>query len=292
MARNLMDKAAAAQLLPPVGLIAQHAGAIIMHYYANTDETALKLEIKDDNSPVTAADKAASDYIVQALTELTPTIPVVSEENDIDPNTANGAPYWVVDPLDGTKEFLARTGGFCVKIALIAEGRPVIGVVYSPVQDVLYMGATGLPAMRQIGSGAIHTIQTRPAAPAEEAGRLRVLFNQTHADPALYDATRERLADILHLPETPAIRPGLPRNLQVAQGTADLHVGTGRDETLEKGGGYQWDIAADLVILQAAGGNMQRLKDGGEVLFTAPRDRLPSYIAYGDAALRYRLTFD
>lgn len=263
-------------LIDPVSQMARDAGAIIMGYYGK----AYDIQIKGDESPVTIADKTSSDFLVTALSRLTPGIPVVSEENDVEPDEKGT--YWTIDPLDGTKEFIGKTGGFCVKIALIDALRPVLGVIYCPVQDVLYHGAEHGQAIRIQGQDR-RIMQTR-ACP--EKGALSALFNRKHADPALYKEHRLALAaQGIFLPAQPKTKPGLPRSLQVADGLADVHVGTG----VRSGSGFSWDIAADDVILTNAGGVLCTLPDGGKITYDRPRDPVPPYLALGDARLRTKL---
>ncbi|MGZ9097545.1 MAG: 3'(2'),5'-bisphosphate nucleotidase CysQ family protein [Micavibrio sp.] len=262
-------------LIDPVSNLAREAGAIVMGYHGKTYD----IQIKGDESPVTIADKKSSDFLVSALSLLTPGIPVVSEENDVEPG--NSA-YWAIDPLDGTKEFIQQTGGFCVKIALINERRPVLGVIYCPVQDVLYSGVEHGQAIRIHGSDT-RIMQTR-ACP--EKGALSVLFNRKHADPALYKEYRLTLAaGGVFLPVHPKIKPGLPRSMQVAEGRADIHAGTG----VRSGSGFAWDIAADDVILTNAGGILFALPTGEKMIYDRPRDPVPAYLALGDPRLRTKL---
>ncbi len=263
-------------LIDPVSRMARDAGAIIMGYYGK----AYDIQIKGDESPVTVADKTSSDFLVTALSLLTPGIPVVSEENDVEPGESGT--YWTIDPLDGTKEFIGKTGGFCVKIALIDAFRPVLGVIYCPVQDVLYHGVEHGQAIRVQGPDQ-QVMKTR-ACP--EKGALSVLFNRKHADPSLYKEHRLALAaQGIFLPVHPKTKPGLPRSLQVAEGLADIHAGTG----VQRGSGFAWDIAADEVILDNAGGVLCTLPDGGKIAYDRPRDAAPPYLALGDARLRTKL---
>lgn len=276
-------------LLPALCATARGAGAIIMDIYnrAASNDNALGTEIKADNSPVTIADKRASAYIERRLSALTPAIPVVSEENAITLDHHRAPAYWAVDPLDGTKEFIGRTGGFAVKIALMRANIPVLAAVFSPAQDALYYTATALPAFKQTGNDAPRVLTVRQAP---VAGDLTTLFNRTHADPALYAVQRAVLgARGLAVPAEPHIVPGLPRNLQVAEGLADLHVVTGKDPSLQRSGGYVWDNATDWLLLRNAGGAMRALTDGQDLRFGDVREKMPGYVSFGDKALAARV---
>lgn len=263
------------QMMTQVEPLAREAGALLLSYYRKKYTVA----IKDDDSPVTVADTESSALLVAGLSRLTPRIPVISEENDTDGNEM----YWAVDPLDGTKEFIDKTGGFCIKIALVADSRPVAGMVFCPAQDVLYTSVENGPAVKIVRDGPPQRLQTRAAGP-----RLTTLFNKKHSDPDEYMTRRDALAEGgLKLPARPRTIPGLPRNLQIAEGLADVHLASGFGSGPLKGSGFVWDAAADHLILANAGGFMVNL-DGTELRYDRPRERMPAYIACGDPALRSR----
>jgi 3'(2'), 5'-bisphosphate nucleotidase len=274
---------------------AQKAGALLMGFYsrAAADASILATELKSDNSPVTAADKASHDFITTALAAHTPDFAVISEENARQPNLVPGKPYWVVDPLDGTKEFLHRTGGFSIKIALIDRDTPVVGAVYSPAQGALYHTRWNAPALRVNPGEAPYALSTRPAQPAPASftkGSLRVLFNERHANKDAYQVLRGRLrAQGLELPTIPEGTAGLPRNLQVAEGLADIFADCGKYESLEKGCGYSWDYAPDWLILKNAGGLMAEVVSGRDPDFKNPTAPRNAYVAIGDKNLGKRL---
>ncbi|MBU0801078.1 MAG: 3'(2'),5'-bisphosphate nucleotidase CysQ [Alphaproteobacteria bacterium] len=277
------------KLLPALCAVARGAGAILMDVYnqAASNDNVLGTEIKSDNSPVTIADKRASAFIEAKLHGLTPHIPVVCEENATDLDHKATPAYWAVDPLDGTKEFLGRTGGFAVKIALLRHNIPVLAAVFSPVQDTLYYTATDMLAFKQVGENAARAMYARHAM---TKGALTTLFNKTHADPAIYAAKRTELAARgLKIPASPHIIPGLPRNLQVAEGLADLHVVTGKDATLQRSGGFVWDNATDWLLVHNAGGTMSRLTDGKPLQFDNVREKMPGYVTFGDRRLAQKV---
>ncbi|MBI4032068.1 MAG: 3'(2'),5'-bisphosphate nucleotidase CysQ [Proteobacteria bacterium] len=282
------------RLLPEVRRIARVAGGIIMHFYAaaETRPEIVNTQIKDDDSPVTVADHASGALIETRLAALTPGITVVTEENDTLPEDDAGL-YWAVDPLDGTNEFLDRTDGFCVRIALMDNYAPVLAVIFSPVQDMSYFGIAGGAAFRQDGTLAPVIMQTRQAGSAGEKGYLRTLFNAKHADIGFYKENSGNLSIFrgLNLPEAPDAEPGLPRTMQVADGLADLHVNTGKpgptpETRLTRTSGYIWDNAADDLILRNAGGITVQLSDGMPLSFRQPaREKMPAHIAFGDIKL-------
>jgi len=221
---------------------ARAAGAKIMEIYA----TDFEARSKDDSSPVTDADEAAEAIILKALAELAPDIPVVAEESAAAgniPDVSSGS-FWLVDPLDGTKEFLKRNGEFTVNIALIEDGAPVMGVVFLPAKETMYSGIVGHGAQKQVGSGNKETIRVRPA-PDEG---LTVVGSRSHGDPAEMEKflAGRKVADIK--PAGSSLKFCL-----VAEGEADVYPRLGR--TME------WDVAAGHAVLSAAGGTVT-LTDG------------------------------
>jgi len=266
------------RLLPHVSAVGRTAGALIMGFYNEAAQP--ETFVKDDGSPVTHADYESNILIEGRLAHITPGITVISEENDA--LTDMTGLYWVVDPLDGTKEFIGKTGGFAVKIALMDGREPVLGVVYAPAFDTLYCGLRDGLATRQTGTASPLSLETRTYS----QGDIRTLFNAAHADRYLYD--RHRLTLIqkgVVLPAAPDSVPHLPRNLRVAEGLADIHLATGYDPSFMQGGGYIWDNATDYLILKNAGGEMRRLIDGALLTFDTQREMMPSYAAIGDKRL-------
>src|SRR4051812_18543571 len=141
--------------------VVEEASEAILAIYAG----AFDVDMKADRSPVTSADRAAHDVIVAGLRDWWPDVPIISEEGEL-PDAAerrSWTRYWLVDPLDGTKEFISRNGEFTVNIALMERGEPVLGVVAAPAIEVLYWAARGLGAWRRIGSGEPERIRSRVA---------------------------------------------------------------------------------------------------------------------------------
>lgn len=216
--------------------IAHCAGAAIMEVYRSGDagETS-----KADNSPLTQADLAAHRTIVEALTSLTPEIPILSEEAaDIAyPVRSQWTRYWLVDPLDGTKEFIKRNGEFTVNIALIENGEPVMGVVYAPVLDVCYYGARGAGAFVQRGKAAAQPINVKSHTAGEP---IKVVASRSHSD-ARTEALLNQLGDHQCISMGSSLKLCL-----VAEGAAHFYPRLG--PTME------WDTAAAQAVVNAAGG--------------------------------------
>jgi 3'(2'), 5'-bisphosphate nucleotidase len=217
--------------------LAKKAGKAILQVYNGE----IAVEIKDDNSPLTAADKASHEIIAAGLKALTPDIPMLSEEGRDIPyeERKNWERFWLVDPLDGTKEFIKRNGEFTVNIALIEGNAPVFGVVYVPVQDKMYVGIVGEGAFLQEGDGESRKIQVRK--PDSEAG-LTVVMSRSHPSPEL----QEYLKDI-KVAEALPVGSSL-KLCAVAEGKADLYPRLG--PTIE------WDTGAGQAVVQAAGGTV------------------------------------
>lgn len=248
--------------------IAHRAGAAIMQVYAN----GFDIERKADDSPVTSADLAAHRLIVQGLSELTPDIPVLSEESAQLPweTRRPWQRYWLVDPLDGTREFIKRNGEFSVNIALIEDGLPVFGVVQAPVTGVIWHGARGDKAYRRAGEQQSPiTTQVPPAQP------LRVAASRSHRSAR----TEELLA---RMGEIELVAQGSSLKFcRIAEGTLDVYPRLGPTS--------EWDTAAGQCVLEAAGGVLLAA-DSGEPFRYNQRPRLLNgdFVALGDAALPWR----
>ena len=250
------------ELLERVREIAQRAGQVVMEVYS-TDFT---VRGKDDASPVTEADERAEEVIVPALQALTPEIPVVAEEAV----AAGRIPevreqFWLVDPLDGTKEFISRNGEFTVNIALVRDGTPVLGVVYAPALGRLFAGAVGGDAYVEDAQGR-RPIRCR-AAPPEG---LTVVASRSHGDAAALDAFLggRKVAWLKNAGSSLKL-------CLVAAGEADLYPRLGR--TME------WDIAAGHAVLAAAGGRVTDLA-GKALGYGKPGFDNPHFVASGLAA--------
>jgi 3'(2'), 5'-bisphosphate nucleotidase len=240
--------------------VARKAGAVILDIYNRDFETLRKA----DRSPVTEADTAAEAVILEALARLAPDVPVVAEEQSAKEGVPLSAPkrFFLVDPLDGTKEFIAKNGEFTVNIALIEDGRPILGVVYLPATDACYAGLAG-QAERRIGNGAPERIAARMAP---DSG-LVMAISRSHADGEVERAK----ARGLNVAGTIVAGSSL-KFCRIAEGAADLYPRFGN--TME------WDTAAGQAVLEAAGGRVETT-DGTPFTYGKPGFRNPHFIAYG-----------
>lgn len=234
-------------MLDAICHLAREAGDAIMQVYDG--HQPMDVTSKTDDSPVTAADIAAHQIIVQGLMALTPAIPVLSEEDppswDIRQHWQR---YWLVDPLDGTKEFIKRNGEFTVNIALIEEGKPVLGVVYAPVLNVMYGAADGKAWKEE--SGIRKPIQVRDARPP------LVVISRSHSDDELQEYLQQ-----LGEHQTTSIGSSLKFCL-VAEGQAQLYPRFGPTNV--------WDTAAGHAVAAAAGAHVHDWQ--GKTLDYTPRE--------------------
>ncbi len=248
------------QLLP----IARAAGDAIMSVYA---KNAINVQRKEGSSPVTEADLAAHRVLASRLGHLLPSCPVVSEEDSASHafRRSHGR-FWLIDPLDGTKEFIARNDEFTVNIALIEDGCCVLGVVYAPAMDALYWGGAGRGAFRCVRGEtvAIKVTSVNPSA------ACRVVASKSH----LNEATRSL---IVRLGEVSLLQAGSSLKFcRVAEGEADFYPRLAPT--------CEWDTAAAQALLEGAGGVVVNLQ--GMPLQYGKSDVLnPSFIATSDKGL-------
>jgi 3'(2'), 5'-bisphosphate nucleotidase len=248
-----------AQLLPKILSLAEQAGAVILQHYTQ----GTTVSTKADSSPVTAADEAGEAVILAGLRALTPEIPIVAEEavsrGEV-PDVGDGA-FWLVDPLDGTKEFISKNGEFTVNIGLIENKRPVLGVVLAPARGLAWWGAEGHGAMRR-ENGEVMPIKVR-ARPAQGAVAVA---SRSHRD-AETDAwlAAEGITDTISAGSS-------LKFCLVAEGKADAYPRFG--PTME------WDTAAGDAVLRAAGGRVETT-GGQPFLYVKPSFRNPGFIARG-----------
>ena len=258
-----MTDAARGPLAERVAAIARAAGREILEVYARGSPAAT---LKEDASPLTEADLRAQRLIVAALGELTPGVPVLSEEAARPPwnERSRWTRHWLVDPLDGTREFLARNGEFTVNIALIENHAPVLGVVHVPVSDTTYRGGAGQGAWRQRGAERAQAL----GVAARAADPVRVVGSRSHRGDSL-EAFLGRLGSY----ELRSVGSSLKFCL-IAEGSADVYPRLGPTG--------EWDTAAAHAVVTAAGGVVVEL--GGEPLRYNARESLvnPFFVAYGD----------
>lgn len=241
--------------------IAKKAAELIMGYYSGE----ITVQHKTDKSPVTEADIAANEFIKRKLQELTPNIPVVSEENSEAENNeaACGGAFWIVDPLDGTKSYINKTGEFTVNISLIKNCRPQGGVVYIPAQSIGYFTAEDGNAYKQIGHNLPNEIKVRKKPDSQ----IVVVASKSH----MTSTTEEYIASLGKNIQLISASSSL-KFCMIAEGKADIYPRFGN--TME------WDTAAGHAVLMAAGGHVE-YPDGSPLLYKKKGFLNPFFIAKG-----------
>ncbi len=241
--------------------VAREAGRAILDVYGTDD---FNVEYKDDDSPLTEADRRSHEIIATRLKELTPDVPVISEEG-------SGVPYeqrkdweifYLVDPLDGTKEFVKRNGEFTVNIAVIDRGRPSVGVIYVPVQDVAYFAAEEQRAFKQVGTGEPVEIGVSGGLPS---GPVVAVASRSHGS-----QETEKFLERFTVQERTSAGSSLKICL-VAEGKADIYPRFGPT--------WEWDTAAGHAILLEAGGRLIHTNSKDEIEYNKPVIKHEGFIA-------------
>jgi len=249
-------------LIQPVTEIAVRAGDRILEIY----ETDFEVETKDDESPLTTADKASHNEIVAALAELTPNIPILSEESGgiTWEERSQWPQYWLIDPLDGTKEFIKKNGEFTVNIALIQGHQAVLGVVHVPVKNRSFYGFKDGGAFERTPEGDVQPISVTATAESP----VRVVGSRSHRG-ELVDAYLEKLGHHVMVSMGSSLKLCL-----IATGEADVYPRLGLTS--------EWDTAAAQAVVEAAGGKV--IQTSGEpLIYNAKEDILnPHFLVYGD----------
>lgn len=267
-----MSELVTKELMESVLAIAEQAGEAIKVVYRRDGD--VKVITKDDNSPVTEADHAAHHIIVDKLISLTPQIPVFSEESESIPYSERQQweRYWLVDPLDGTKEFINGTGEFTVNIALIEHNEPVLGVVTVPIKDQAYVGGHGVGAFK-VDQGQWQRITVRTVAERE----LIVVGSRRHGAEKL-DALLQKMEAAGYTSEMTSMGSSLKFCL-IAEGKADLYPRLAPTS--------EWDTAAAQAVLMEAGGRV--INTEFEPLTYNRKESVlnPEFYALGDPAIEW-----
>jgi 3'(2'), 5'-bisphosphate nucleotidase len=245
-----------AEFIEPIVDLARKAGDAILEVYASDFD----VQSKDDESPLTQADLAAHRRIVAGLAELTPELPVISEEGGLPPfaRRSQWPTYWLIDPLDGTREFVNRNGEFTVNIALVNEGRPVFGVVHVPVLRKTYVGCEGHGAELRADGEPPRSIRVA----GNSARPVRVVGSRSHRGSSL-DAFIDNLGDCELVPMGSSLKFCV-----VAEGGADVYPRLGPTS--------EWDTAAAQAVVEQAGGSVVTL-DGNPMKYNQKEDILNPY---------------
>ena len=257
----MRDLATLAESLMP---IVERAAVAIMRIY----DGAFAVQNKDDNSPLTLADLESQRVIVDGLKGITPDIPILSEESAAAPwaERRTWRELWVVDPLDGTREFVKRNGEFTINIALVVEHEPVLGLVSAPAQKLTYWGIAGVGAFTRPRDGEARRIHTAPPQKP-----LRVVGSRSHAS----SQTAAYLARL-----GPHVMSSVGSSLKfclLAEGKAELYPRFGATS--------EWDTAAGQAVLEAAGGHVTR-PDGHRLRYNCRESLINGdFVAFSDSSV-------
>lgn len=262
---TLQTDSGRALLLDAIVAVVRAASAEVMRIYSGPVDVSLK----EDRSPLTEADLASHRSIVADLTTATPHLPIISEEGGL-PEFAERAAwpaYWLIDPLDGTKEFLARNGEFTVNVALVESGRPTLGVVGVPARDMVFVGDVRRGIARRIDAGGSHDLRTRRYS----GGQPTIVASRRHGGEQL-----ERALAALEREQGPVNLRNVGSALKLcllAEGEADVYPRLAPTS--------EWDTAAAQAVLEGAGGSVLQLS--GRPLACNKADILnPSFVAVAD----------
>ena len=257
------------QLLEPVCDIARVASRRILAVY----EGEFAVEHKQDSSPLTEADLASNAAICEGLARLTPALPILSEESASVPFAVRSSwqRYWLVDPLDGTKEFVKRNGEFTVNIALIEGHAAVLGVVHVPVSNTTYYAARGAGCFKQEAGGTPRALHTRRADP----GQLVVSGSRSHGGEALQAFVRSLPGEVALISKGSSLKLCL-----IAEGLADIYPRFGPTS--------EWDTAAAQCVVEQAGGIVTDMQFR-PLAYNAKEDVLnPHFLVIGDPSYDWR----
>lgn len=265
-----IDNETARRLLAPLSDVVAEAAAAVLAI----DRSSARLEDKDDGSPLTRADLAADLVIADGLARLAPDMPVISEERVDHAAATNGATFFIVDPIDGTKEFIAGYDDYTINLALVSAGRPLLGLVSAPALGLLWRGVVGTGAERvaiaggRIVADSVKEIHTRRCPPQQWIAAV----SRSHTDNRT-EAFIKRRPGAVRKPIGSALK-----FCRVAEGSADIYP---RLAPMS-----EWDIAAGHAVLEAAGGQVtdgrgRPLHFGGDPASLI----IPELIAWGDPSL-------
>jgi 3'(2'), 5'-bisphosphate nucleotidase len=261
-----LDAAACAEMMDTLTGIAIQASKAILEVAGSAD-----VRRKDDGSPVTAADAASEAVICAGLERLAPSVPIISEEQTERPQTSAGGSYFLVDPLDGTKEFISGRAEYTVNIAVVTDGVPLLGIVAAPAAGTAWRGIVGRGAERlPIAGGTIASgmnapcaIHTRPRSGDE----ILIMVSRSHLD-------EHTKAYIGRFSQAKLVQCGSSvKFCRLAEGAADLYARLAPT--------HDWDIAAGHAVLAAAGGKVTA-PDGAQLAYGSPELLVPAFLAWGD----------
>ena len=248
--------------------ISVEAGRVILDFYNKN----LNITFKADESPLTQADLASHKLITDSIKKITPNIPILSEEEFIEWDLRKKwKKYWLIDPLDGTKEFIKKNGEFTVNIALIENNRPILGVIYAPASNELYFAKKNFGSYKILTSKQLNTLDNakKISIKINKTNKVKIIGSRSHSNPILQKWVSKNFNDFQILQKGSSLKFCL-----IAEGFADIYPRFGPTS--------EWDIAAGHIILEEAGGKLKSI-DNKEILYNEKEDILnPNFFAYNN----------
>ena len=258
------------KLLLDVCNVAIEAGKEILNFYNND----IEVTHKEDLSPLTKADLASNKIILESLTKLNSNIPILSEESLVDWSIRkNWKKYWLVDPLDGTKEFIKKNGEFTVNIALIEDNNPILGVVYVPAKSLLYLAEKNKGSFKTITKDKLKNLEgIQKILVSSQANRERVIGSRSHSNATFDNWVKEKF------PNADIVQAGSSLKFcLIAEGEADIYPRFGPTS--------EWDIAAGHMIVNEAGGKIRTFQNDSIKYNTKENIINPEFYAIGNIDL-------
>ena len=248
--------------------ISVEAGRIILDFYNKN----LNITFKADESPLTQADLASHKLITDFIKKITPNTPILSEEEFIEWDLRKKwKKYWLIDPLDGTKEFIKKNGEFTVNIALIENNRPILGVIYAPASNELYFAKKNFGSYKILTNKQLNTLDNakKISIKINKTNKVKIIGSRSHSNPILQKWVSKNFNDFQILQKGSSLKFCL-----IAEGFADIYPRFGPTS--------EWDIAAGHIILEEAGGKLKSI-DNKEILYNEKEDILnPNFFAYNN----------
>ena len=248
--------------------ISVDAGEVILNYYNENVDVIYK----DDESPLTKADLASHKIITDSIKKITPDIPILSEEEFIDWNIRKKwKKYWLIDPLDGTKEFIKKNDEFTVNIALIENNRPILGVIYTPALNELFYSIKNFGSYKILTKKKLNTLKEakRISINKKKSNKIKIVGSRSHSNPILDKWVNKNFNEFDILQKGSSLKFCL-----IAEGSADIYPRFGPTS--------EWDIAAGHIILEEAGGKLKSI-DNKEILYNEKENILnPDFFAYSN----------
>jgi len=248
--------------------ISVEAGKIILDFYNENVDIAYKA----DESPLTQADLASNKFITDSIRKISPNIPILSEEEFVEWDIRKKwKKYWLIDPLDGTKEFIKKNGEFTVNIALIEDNRPKLGVIYTPASNELFFSIKNSGSYKILTDKKLNTLNNakRISINKKISNKVKIIGSRSHSNPILEKWVNKNFNEFDILQKGSSLKFCL-----IAEGFADIYPRFGNTS--------EWDIAAGHIILEEAGGKLKSIENK-EILYNEKENILnPDFFAYGN----------